>query len=114
LFGLGPLPAGLPLHGALHQVRMQHSGFDQNHFEVSHALCQLVAYAPRAAVNSPQCSPIHINAPAVALLELARAAKAAGIEITRDAATPDAKRFAKWDGRQMVIGRQSRPARRHW
>ena len=35
--------------------------------------------------------------------ELTRAAKAAGIEITRDAATPDPKRFAKWDDKQSKL-----------
>jgi hypothetical protein len=38
-------------------------------------------------------------------LELARAAIAAGIEITPDAATPDPKRFAKWDGKQSKLKR---------
>lgn len=38
-------------------------------------------------------------------LEIAKAAIAAGIEITLDAATPDPKRFARWDGKQSKLKR---------
>ena len=51
--------------------------------------------------------PLHSGASSYSRLplELARAAKAAGIQITRDAAAPDPKRFAKWGSKQSKLKR---------